>query len=213
MGVDTHAMVVVHRAFRRESRLLIDLAAAVTPGDTRRAAVIAAHFRDYRLGLTTHHEGEDRVLWPPLLARVDPGADIVLRMRAQHERVEATLARLDTVVPVWEANAGADARDTVVAALVDHRAVLRAHLDDEEATLLPLAAEHLTATEWAALATDLVAHTPRRTLFTLFGLVLEDAERAERATLLAALPVPVRAAWHVLGHPRYTRHIRRVRAA
>ncbi|MBF6137485.1 hemerythrin domain-containing protein [Nocardia otitidiscaviarum] len=213
MSVDTQDMKIVHRAFRRESRLLTELVAAVAPGDTVRAKVIADHFRDYRLGLKNHHEGEDELLWPPLLARVDLEADVVLRMQAQHERVEATLAALDIAVPAWEAGAGADERDTVVAVLVDHRAVLLEHLDDEETTLLPLAADHITEREWASLGDHLVANTPKLTLLTLFGLVLEEADRSERAKLLGGLPPPVRAIWHTVGRPRYARHIRRVRAA
>ncbi|MGF6889259.1 hemerythrin-like domain-containing protein [Nocardia sp. GAS34] len=213
MTVNTQDMVIVHRAFRRESRLLVDLVAAVAPGDTARAAVIADHFRDYRLGLKNHHEGEDELLWPPLLARVDLEAEIVLRLEAQHERVAATLTRLDSAVPAWEAGAGADERDTLVAALADHRAVLLEHLDDEETTLLPLAAQHITEKEWGSLGEHLVANTPKLTLLTLFGLVLEEANPAERAALLSVLPAPVRGVWHIVGLPRYARHIRRVRAA
>ncbi|MEV0318465.1 hemerythrin domain-containing protein [Streptomyces sp. NPDC050658] len=213
MSVDTQDMEIVHRAFRRESRLLRELVAAVAPGDTARAKVIADHFRDYRIGLKNHHEGEDELLWPLLLSRVDLGADVVLRMEVQHERVAATTARLDAAVPAWEATAGADERDTLVAVLADHRAVLLEHLDDEESALLPLAAEHLTEKEWASLGDHMVASTPKLTLLTLFGLVLEDADPAERATLLSVLPAPVRAVWHVFGRPRHARRIRRVRAA
>ncbi|WP_330309824.1 MULTISPECIES: hypothetical protein [unclassified Streptomyces] len=57
------------------------------------------------------------------------------------------------------------------------------------ATLLPLAAEHITEKEWASLGDHLVANTPK---LALFGLVLEDANPAERATLLSALSAPVR---------------------
>ncbi|WUI02576.1 hemerythrin domain-containing protein [Spirillospora sp. NBC_00431] len=211
MSVNTQDMEIVHRVFRRESRLLVELVAAVTPGDTARAKVLAGHFRDYRLGLHNHHEGEDELLWPPLLSRVDLEADVVLRMQAQHERVAATLTRLDAAVPAWEAGAGADERDTLVAALTEHRAVLLEHLDDEEATLLPLAAEHITEREWASLGDHLVRNTPKLTLLTLFGFVLEDASPAERAALLSVLPAPVRVIWHVIGRPRHARHIRRVR--
>ncbi|MYR05286.1 hemerythrin domain-containing protein [Gordonia sp. SID5947] len=213
MSIDTQDMEVVHRGLRREARLLIELVAAVAPGDTRRAAIIADHFRLYRLGLHNHHEGEDELLWPPLLARVDLGADIVLRMESQHTRVAATLTRLDTEVSAWEATAGADERDALVASLTDHRAVLLEHLDDEEATLLPLAADHLTEAEWASQGEHLVTHTPKLTLLMLFGVVLEDANPSERARLLAGLPAPVRGIWHIFGSPRYARHTRRVRAA
>src|SRR3954454_9204772 len=161
MSVNTQDMEIVHRAFRRESRLLMELVAVGVPGDTARATVIADHFRESRLGLRNHHEGEDELLWPPLLARVDLEADIVLRMEAQHERVGATLTRLDAAVPAWEATAAADERDTLVAALTDHRAVLLEHLDDEEATLLPLAAKHITEQEWASLGDHLVNNTPQ----------------------------------------------------
>ncbi|MFC5825500.1 hemerythrin domain-containing protein [Nonomuraea insulae] len=211
MSVNTQEMEIVHRAFRRESRLLVELVATVAPGDTARARVIADHYRDYRLGLHNHHEGEDELLWPPLLARVDLEADIVLRMEAQHERVVATLARLDAAFPAWEATAGAEERDVLVAALTDHRAVLLEHLDDEEATLLPLAAKHISQEEWASMGDHLVANTPKLTLLTLFGAVLEDANPAERAIVLSGLPAPVRVIWHVIGRPRYAHHIRRVR--
>ncbi|MFC4114077.1 hemerythrin domain-containing protein [Nonomuraea zeae] len=211
MSVNTQDMEIVHRVLRRESRLLMELAAAVIPGDTARAKVIAGHFRVYRLGLHNHHEAEDELLWPPLLARVDLEADIVLRMQAQHERIAFTLTRLDASVPAWEATAGADERDTLVAALADHRAVLMEHLDDEEATLLPLAAKHITEQEWASLGDHLVNSTPELTLLTLFGAVLEDASPAERAIVLSGLAIPARVVWHVIGRPRYARHIRRVR--
>lgn len=213
MSVNTQDMEIIHRALRRESRLLMELVAAVPPGDTARAKVLADHFGVYRLGLKNHHEGEDELLWPPLLARVDMEADVILRMEAQHERVAATLTVLDTAVPAWQATAGADERDILVAALADHRAVLLEHLDDEETTLLPLAAEHITEKEWASLGDHLVANTPKLTLLTLFGFVLEDANPAERTSLLSVLPAPVRAVWHVIGRPRYVRHVRRVRVA
>lgn len=211
MAVNTQDMEIVHRVFRRETRLLVELVGAVAPGDTARARVIADHFRVYRLGLHNHHEGEDELLWPPLLSRVDLEADIVLRMEAQHERIAATLTRLDAAVPAWEATAGADERDALLGVLAEHRAVLLEHLDDEEATLLPLAAEHITEQEWASLGDHLMNNTPKLTLLTLFGAVLEDADPAERAIVLGGLPAPVRVVWHVIGRPRYARHIRRVR--
>ncbi|MFD0340267.1 hypothetical protein ACFVH0_16525 [Streptomyces sp. NPDC127117] len=134
-------------------------------------------------------------------------------MQAQHERVEATPATLDATVPAWAATAGADERDTLVAALADHRAALLEHLDDEEAPLLPLAAEHITEREWASPGGHSVANTPKLTLLTLFGLVLEDANPAGRVTLPSALPAPVPDIRHVIGRPRCARHISRLRAA
>ncbi|MYW06320.1 hemerythrin domain-containing protein [Streptomyces sp. SID3343] len=205
-------MVIVHRGLRRESRLLAELIAAVEPGDTARAQVLAAHFELYRTGLDSHHHGEDLLLWPPLLARVDLEAEVVLRMEAQHERVAGSLAAAGEGIAAWARTADAGRRDALVAALVEHRAALIEHLDDEEAELLPLAARLLTAEEWAALGDHFVASMPDKpTLLMLLGVVLEDADAEERARLLGSLPLVGRIAWAVLGRPMYARMVRRVR--
>ncbi|MFD7258998.1 hemerythrin domain-containing protein [Streptomyces sp. NPDC059874] len=208
---DTHEMVVVHRGLRREARLLVELVAAVCPGDTTRARILADHFRDYRLGLHNHHHGEDEHLWPPLLARVDLEADLVLRMEAQHERVAATLTAADTALTAWERTAGEAERDTLAAALAEHRAVLVEHLDEEERSLLPLAARHLSPHEWDALGEHFIANTPKPKLLLFLGIALEDADRAERASMLAALPPAARLLWYAVGRPAYDRRMRAVR--
>ncbi len=74
--LDTHDMVVIHRAFRRESLLLASLIAGVEDGDRRRARALAAHLRWYRLGLHNHHAGEDELLWPLLHARADLESEV-----------------------------------------------------------------------------------------------------------------------------------------
>src|SRR5689334_20924962 len=69
---DVHDMVVVHKAFRRELRLIPELVRAVPAGDTTRAAVVAGHARLVLQGLHLHHTGEDELLWPKLLQRDAP---------------------------------------------------------------------------------------------------------------------------------------------
>lgn len=208
---DTHEMVVIHRAFRRESRLLAALIAAVPGGDTDRARVLARHFRWYRQGLSNHHHGEDELIWPLLHTRVDVGGDTVARMEAQHERVASTLDRATAAVTPWEATADASARDQLVAHLGDHRGVLLEHLDDEEAHLLPLARRHLSRREWGALGEHFLATTPKSQLLIFLGAVLEDADASERASVLGAMPSAARLVWYSVGRVVYARHRRRVR--
>ncbi|MER5411469.1 hemerythrin domain-containing protein [Streptomyces virginiae] len=204
-------MVVIHRGLRREARLLVELIAAVAPGDTARARLLGDHFRDYRLGLTGHHHGEDAYLWPPLMARVDLEADLVLRMEDQHERVAASLTAADEALPAWERRAGEAERDTLVSLLAEHRTVLREHLDDEEESLLPLAARHLSAEEWDRLGEHFLTSTPKPKLLFFLGMVLEDADRTERAAMLAGLPLAGRLLWRTVGRPAYARRVRAVR--
>jgi hypothetical protein len=157
--------------------------------------VLAAHLRWYQRGLHNHHVGEDELLWPLLHARADLQSEVVLRMEAQHERVAASLDQVMLGLPAWQASARTPERDRLVAALTAHRAVVLEHLDDEEAHLLPVAARHLTRREWDAQGEHFLASTPKRQLLILLGAVLEDADASERASVLAAMPVPARLIW------------------
>lgn len=211
-GFDAQDMRIVHRAFRREIRLLGEMIAAVAPGDVKRAAVLAEHFTDLRAGLINHHQGEDELLWPLMLARLGPEREVVLRMEAEHGRVAETLNEVNDLVTQWAPTADAETRDRLVAALEEHRTVLVEHLDDEEAHLLPLAERFLTAKEFDALGEHFVQNTPKTKLFKYFGMVMEDADERERAILLGGLPAPIRLVWRLLGPPLYARTLRRVRA-
>ncbi len=208
---DTHEMVVIHRAFRRESQLLGELITAVPDGNTNRAAVLCRHFAWYQAGLTNHHLGEDELLWPLLRQRARMDAEIVVRMERQHGRVADTLTDVLGVLPAWQASAAADRRDELISVLGAHRRVLIEHLDDEEAQLLPLAARHLTGSEWAALGEHFVATTPKAQLLIFLGGVLEETTVDERAAVLGAMPLVARFAWRIVGRHRYTSHMRHVR--
>jgi hemerythrin-like domain-containing protein len=206
-------MLIVHKVLRREIRLLGEMIAAVAPGDVKRSAVLAGHFADVRLGVLHHHEGEDQLLWPPMLTRVGPGPDrdIVLRMGSEHERVMETLAAAGALVTRWAPTADAETRDQLVAAIEEHRTVLLEHLEDEEAHLLPIAEQYLTAKEWASTGDHFVQSTPKLKLMKFFGMVMEDSDERERAIMLSGLPAPVRVVWRLLGPPLYARTLRRVR--
>jgi hemerythrin-like domain-containing protein len=210
-SVDTHDMVVIHRAFRRESRLLVSLIAAVPDGDMRRARQLAGHLRWYRLGLHNHHQGEDELIWPLLRARVNLEADVVLRMETQHERIAESLDEVMRALPAWQASASVPERDQLVAALMGHRAVLVEHLDDEEAHLLPVAGHHLNRAEWDVLGEHFLATTPQRQLLIFLGAVLEDADMSERASVLTAMPAMPRWIWRTAGQQIYARRMRHLR--
>jgi hemerythrin-like domain-containing protein len=204
-------MIVVHRVFRRESRLLGELVAKVAPGDTARAKILADHFRDYAMGLHHHHTNEDELLWPKLLARVDLEADLVLRMEAQHERVSGTLDRIHALVPEWERAAEPGLRDRIVAELADHRAALVEHLEDEETYVLALIEQHLTAAEYNAAGERFAAQTPKDKLLLFLGALLEEATPEEAAHMLSGLPLPARLAWRLIGKRQYAKRTTLIR--
>lgn len=209
--IDVHDMVVVHRAFRRELRLVPNLLRAVPAGDLRRAAVLADHVRLALTGLHLHHTSEDDLLWPLLLQRAAPSADLIARMEAQHEQVESLITQIEPALARWEI----EARPAVaqeVASLVDRLgSALLEHLDEEERAILPLAARHLSQDEWNALGQAGVAKMTRAQLPIMFGMVMEDATPQERKEMLGALPLPVRLLLRTWGARTYRRYVNQVR--
>jgi iron-sulfur cluster repair protein YtfE (RIC family) len=208
---DVHDMVVVHRVFRREFRLLPELVRAVPAGDTARAAVLAGHGRLLLRGLHGHHTSEDELLWPKLLDRCTPDAELVHRMEAQHERVHDAIERIGPALDRWEAEARPAVTEEVASAFDELRVALLEHLADEEREILPLAARHVTQAEWDELGEHGMRETRIREMPILFGAVTEEATPEERAHMFAIVPPPVRLLLRTVFARRYRTYVSRVR--
>ena len=208
---DTHQMVVGHRVFRREFRLLPTLIRAVQDGDTARARVLAEHAGDVTAALHVHHSSEDEVLWPRLLDRVSLHAELVHRMQQQHEQIGAHLERIESLLPVWGKTAGPSEGDVLAATFSDASVEVEKHLDEEERDILPLVAAHLTGSEWDELAERMHASMPRDRMLKFFGMVLEDATPEEQRQMMSALPLRARVLWRLIGRRKYQGMVRSVR--
>jgi hemerythrin-like domain-containing protein len=208
---DVHDMVVVHRVFRRELRLIPELVRRVAPGDTARAAVLADHARLVLTGLHGHHTSEDELLWPKLLERCAPDAELVHRMEEQHERVHRALDQIGPALDRWEAEARPAVTEEVASGFDALRTALLEHLDDEEREILPLAARHITQAEWNELGEHGVGETKKSHLPILFGAVAEEATPEEMVHILSTVPLPVRFLLRTVLARKYQRYISRVR--
>lgn len=178
-----------------------------------RAAVLSRHAVLLLDALHLHHSGEDELLWPKLVDRCRPDAELVHRMQGQHERVELHTERLRSMLPRWQTEAR-PAVGAELAATVDAlRAELLAHLDEEERHVLPLAAAHVSQQEWDELGEHDIAKMSRSQLPLLFGMILEEADPEETAALYAGVPAPLRLLTRLVFLPRYRRYVKRVRGA
>jgi hypothetical protein len=209
---DVRDMYVVHRTFRREFAIIPGLIRSVRPGDTARAAVVAGHARLVLGGLDMHHTGEDALLWPKLLERAAPSADLIHRMEVQHHRVEELIAELNEALPRWEAEARPAVSEEVASTFDALRVALMEHLDDEERHILPIAERHITPQEWAGLGEHGMAKVKKSELPILFGAMLEDATPDERTLMLGLVPPPVRLLVRTVFAWQYRRYITKVRA-
>lgn len=208
-AVRTDDMVVVHRIFRHGFGELADLVRSTPAGDTGRAALVAG-YADFLLGgLHHHHRAEDELIWPRLLERATPEADLVARMREQHEAVAARVAEVRALLTRWRA---APAGPEGPAVAVDRlAAALGEHLDEEESRILPLVRAHLTAAEWQEVGEQAFDGFGDDEKATALGLLEEVATPDEVAMMTADLPLPVRVLWRLDGRRRFTRHMARVR--
>ncbi|WP_018653079.1 hemerythrin domain-containing protein [Actinomadura flavalba] len=207
---DTREMVIVHRVFRREIRLLARLVAAVPARDRARVRVLTAHATEILDGLHHHHTSEDELLWPLLAARTTFAPSLVTRMQAQHDAAAAQLDEVRSLLPRWAG--GATDVGAVLAQRLEALAdVLDLHLDEEERDVLPLVEQHLTVAEWERLAEHGRSSVPRSRRLIFLGAMLEDATAQERALLFGALPPIARALWRASGRRAYTRHVASVR--
>lgn len=204
-------MVVIHRIFRREFRLLVGLVRRVPTGHADRAAVVAEHIEFILTSLHNHHTAEDEYLWPILLERARPSADLIQRMEDQHQVVAELTAQAERVVSVWRREPTPMSTAQLADTLTRLTDALVEHLDDEEAQVLPLVTEHVTVAEWKELGQRSFDKFPRSALPIMLGQLLEAATPDEGALFFGKLPAPVRLVWGLSGRRRYAGYVTRVR--
>jgi hemerythrin-like domain-containing protein len=210
---NTHEMVVIHRIFRREFPLLAGVVQRTSNGDARRAAPIAGHIEFCLTSLHNHHSAEDEYLWPKLRERARPHADLVRRMEAQHEVVAARSEQARRLAGRWRQAPAAQIGTELATSLSLLADALVDHLDEEEAHILPLVREHITAAEWDELGRKSFDKFPRSARPVMLGQLLEVATPDDRALFFGKLPVLPRLMWLLAGKRSYARYTRRVRGA
>jgi hypothetical protein len=208
---DTSDMVAVHRVFRDSLGVAPQLVGSVPGEDADRVAAVGGYYSDILAFLHAHHEGEDELLWPKLVARCPADAEVVRRIAGQHDAVTVALHTAKTALETWQAAPTIDNAATLAAALITLAVGLGAHLDEEERVILPLAADHLTAEEWAELPAYGMQHFRGERIWLVLGLVSEQLTDAQRADMQAHMPPPVREFWTDVGEPQFVRFIADIR--
>ena len=205
--VDVRDMVVVHTAMLREFRLARDAVSRVAPGDAKSAARVDQHLGLLCDLLHHHHTGEDELLWPPLRERLAaPALALLDEAEGQHAALDRAIDRVTDARRTWAARVDDQSRAALNSALATLHSLLAEHLDDEERTLLPLAAAHLTEGEWRAVGAAGAAAVPKSKMLLVFGMFAYEGDPAVLADMLHAAPAPARKLVSFLAPRVYRRH-------
>lgn len=205
----TEEMAVIHRIFRRGFPMVADLVRRTPPSAAARAEAIAAHLDFLLNGLHNHHTGEDDNVWPRLLERAKPQAELISRMEKQHEVVAERSAEVRTALATWRRTPTNG--EELATALDEFTDALVEHLDDEEANVVPLLRAHITADEWRQFGQAAFEKFTNPEKLIATGTLEEVATPEEAEWFLGDLPVPIKLMWRFLGRRRYARYIADVR--
>lgn len=205
----TEEMAVIHRVFRRGFPMVAGLVRRTPPGATGRSHPVAAHLDFLLNGIHHHHTGEDENIWPLLLRRAAPQADLVNRMEAQHAAVAERADRVRSLLDGWRDSAAGG--EALAEAIEEFTAALVEHLDDEEAHVVPLIRTHITAEEWERFGQETFEKFTNPEKLTATGTLEDVATAEEAAWFTGGLPLPIKVMWRLAGRRKYARNMAEVR--
>jgi hypothetical protein len=196
-------MYLMHYAFRRDLALFAAAVAGTSVEDRRAWRALARRWGQFARILHLHHVGEDEILWPLLLAKVDragdPGGRSTLEaMEAEHEEIDPLLSGCAQGLQSLAADGDADTHAALIVRMTAARERLGHHLGHEESEAMALVQRHLTPAEWDALHPEFGRHyTARDALFAL-PWVLHDLPPDLRPRTLSFVGRGPALAWRLL---------------
>jgi hypothetical protein len=132
-------------------------------------------------------------------------------MEGQRQAIDPALARAEELGAAWATTADPGVRDTFADAIEEFSGPLLAHLDQEEADILPLAQKYVTEEEWGLLAKHVLATTPKQDLVMGLGGILEGATPDERDMMLGVIPAVPKVLYQAFGNWAYIKDATAVR--
>jgi hypothetical protein len=195
-------MYAVHGVFRDSLGATPRLVGGCAAGDAERVALIVNYYENILSFLDSHHDAEEKLVFPLLRQRCPGEAALIDLMADQHHEAVRLLEEAQTLLQAWPTGdaaaqrAAQDGLEALHAQLVDH-------LDQEEAKVLPLAAEHLSAEEWGALPGHGMANFHGDKIWLILGLIRERMTDAQRAAMLEHMPPPALDMWSGFGEQAF----------
>ncbi|MEV0738254.1 hypothetical protein AB0I51_20265 [Streptomyces sp. NPDC050549] len=138
--------------------------------------------------------------------------EAVARMEEQHHRLEELVTAVRGALDAPAADPRPPLAEQVADRLTELGSVSSAHMDVEENTVLPPAAEHLSVAEWGELGEIGLAKLDKKHLLRAFSALMAVATPEEQRTLLTNAPAPARLLWRLSGRRAHARREARLRS-
>jgi hemerythrin-like domain-containing protein len=204
-------MLAVHAVFREALAAAPRIVGGASRHDPQHTANVASYYANVLAFLHVHHEGEDALVWPKLLERAPVEAARIQEIADQHEQVSALIASAEEQLASWAEEPDTEHGAKLAGALATLGHELVNHLDQEEAFVLPLAAEHMTVEEWAELPAHGMRNFRGDKVWVLLGLLFEAMPPGQPEVALEHMPPPVAAFWRGEGRLMFETFIADVR--
>jgi hypothetical protein len=199
---DTGDMFAVHGVFRDCLGAAPTLVGGIAPGDTARVALIANYYENILSFLESHHDGEEKLVFPLLRQRCAGNDALIDHMDEQHHEALALMREARSSLAAWPGGdaAAQQAAQDRLGELCSH---LSEHLGEEEQKVLPLAGEHLSMEEWGALPEHGMANFDGDKIWLILGLIRERMTEGQRAAMMAHMPPPALEMWSGFGEQAF----------
>jgi hemerythrin-like domain-containing protein len=208
---DTTDMIGLHRVFREALAAAPALVGGASENDADRVELVASYYANVLDLLHSHHEGEDELLTPRLLARVPTQAATISRVGGQHETVLAAVGAAEAAIANWRVDPSAVHQSDAVTALAALDAGLTPHLDEEERDILPIAAQCINVAEWGELPAHGMRSFRGDKMWLIIGLIQEQMSPSHRADMEAHMPPPMLEFWRSDGRGMFDSYVAELR--
>ncbi len=204
---DTTEMASVHRVFRDA---LDDVPRLVGPAadNAERAEMVGSYYDNVLRLLHIHHESEDELLTPRLIARGTPEERAEIeRIAHQHLGVRGDIEVAETHIASFRAAPTLDNAASLAGKLAILNASLVSHLDQEEEIAMPIAAKYINVAEWGELPGHGIANFTGDKLWLILGLIREQMTDSQRANMDEHMPPPLAEFWAQSGEQLFTDYV------
>lgn len=208
---DTTEMAGVHRVFRNALAAAPELIGS-TAGEGERVELVASYYDNVLALLHVHHESEDELLTPRLVARGIPDeVSEITRIAAQHASVLGDIEAANERIAAFRTGPDADSGARLAGSLAALNASLVSHLDEEEQIAMPIAAKYINVAEWGELPSHGMANFTGDKLWLIIGLIREQMTPKQIAEMDAHMPPPVADFWVSAGQQMFTDYVGQLR--